>query len=84
MPKPKEGMKFEEAFARLEGIVEDLEKGNATLDQAMKSFEEGIALAKWCMKKLNQEEARLKVLIKTEEGTFKLDDRSIPDDNPSG
>ena len=39
-----EEMTFEEAGARLEQIVKDLEKGDAPLDEMLKLYEEGTAL----------------------------------------
>lgn len=66
-------MTFEEAYRRLESIVENLEKGESTLEEALKAFEEGMKLAQFCTEKLSQAEARLKKLIKTENGTFRLE-----------
>ena len=71
--KKKENIGFEEAFQKLERIVESLEKGESTLDAAMKSFEEGMAMAKLCAEKLNMAESRLQELIKNENGSFQLD-----------
>ena len=40
--------KFEEMMQELEQISQDLEKGDLSLDESMKKFEEGIALSKKC------------------------------------
>ena len=40
--------KFEEMMQELEKISQDLEKGDLSLDESMKKFEEGIALSKKC------------------------------------
>ena len=45
-------MKFEEALKKLEKIVDDLESGNLSLDDALDKYEEGIKLSKMCAKKL--------------------------------
>ena len=37
-------VKFEEALARLETIVSELERGDLTLDDSMRIFEEGMKL----------------------------------------
>lgn len=66
-------MTFEEAYRRLEAIVESLEKGDSTLEEGLKAFEEGMKLAQFCTEKLSQAEARLKKLIKEENGTFHLE-----------
>ena len=39
-------VKFEQAMARLETIVSELEKGELSLDESLKIFEEGIKLSK--------------------------------------
>jgi exodeoxyribonuclease VII small subunit len=44
------GVKFEQAMARLEAIVGELEKGDLPLDESLKIFEEGIRLSKSCLK----------------------------------
>jgi exodeoxyribonuclease VII small subunit len=52
-------LSFEEALAQLEEIVSLLERGDASLDQAIAAYEKGTALKLHCQKRL--EEARLKV-----------------------
>jgi exodeoxyribonuclease VII small subunit len=64
---------FEESFRKLESLVEILEKGESTLDEAIQMFEEGMELAKICTDKLNQAEVRLKKLVKIENGKFSLE-----------
>ena len=39
---------FEKALEQLEGIVEDLESGDLSLENSLKSFEKGIKLARQC------------------------------------
>ncbi len=62
---------FEEAFRRLEIIVQTLEKGESTLDESIKAFEEGMKLVKICSDKLNEAEVRLQQLVKN--GGFHLE-----------
>ncbi|MGE5581516.1 MAG: exodeoxyribonuclease VII small subunit [Bacillota bacterium] len=54
---------YEEAVARLEEIVQQLEAGNLTLDASLALFEEGIGLAKYCAEKLDAAEGRLQILL---------------------
>lgn len=68
-----EELRFEDAFRKLEAIVETLERGESTLEEAMKAFEEGMELAKTCSIKLNEAEARLQQLVKGENGEFQLE-----------
>ncbi len=63
-------MSFEAALARLEAIVRMLESGNAALDESLSVFEEGIALVKMCNEKLEAAEQRIKILTKTEDGSY--------------
>ena len=64
---------FEKSMERLEKIIEDLESGNLTLDESIKTFEEGVDISKKCHQKLNEAETRVKQLIKNESGEFELD-----------
>ena len=59
-------IKFEEALDRLEKIVEKMEGGGLTLEQAIKLFEEGSALRKFCEEKLRETERRVDQIIKKE------------------
>ncbi len=65
---------FEESLRRLEKIVDELEQGDVPLDDALKMYEEGIALSKSCTEKLTQAELRIKKLSKDMEGAFHLVD----------
>lgn len=56
--------KFEEAMKRLEHIVASLEKGNLSLDESLKMFEEGMKLLHFCSRKLEEAEEKVTVLIK--------------------
>jgi exodeoxyribonuclease VII small subunit len=64
---------FEEAFRKLESIVNTLEKGESTLEESMRLFEEGMELSRFCSSKLNEAEKQLLRLVKKEDGDFKLD-----------
>ncbi len=59
---------FEDAMKELEDIVKRLESGDLSLEESLKIFEEGIALSRYCFKKLEQAEKRVSILIKDEEG----------------
>jgi len=56
-------VKFEQAMARLEAIVGELEKGDLPLDESLKIFEEGIRLSKSCLKILEDAEHKVEVLV---------------------
>jgi exodeoxyribonuclease VII small subunit len=65
---------FEDTLGRLEKIVATLEEGDVPLEEAMRLYEEGIAAAKACARKLSQAELALKKLTKDAEGNFTLMD----------
>ena len=65
--------KFEKDLERLEEIVEALEGGGLALDDALKTFEEGIKLAKRCEKALVQAEKRIEVLTANEDGDLEAE-----------
>lgn len=56
--------KFEDSLQRLEQIVDELEKGNVPLEQALKLFEEGVKLSASCRGELEQAEGKVEVLLK--------------------
>lgn len=58
-----ENLSFEEAFTELEEVVQQLEAGDLTLDQAMALFERGMALATYCNTRLDSAELRVQKLI---------------------
>jgi len=54
-----EALSFEEALSQLEAIVDQLERGDVSLDKAIDAYSRGMALKGHCQARL--EEARLKV-----------------------
>lgn len=66
------GVKFEQAMARLEAIVGELEKGDLPLDESLKIFEEGIRLSKNCLKVLEEAERKVEILIQDKNGKKQL------------
>ncbi len=56
-------MDFEKKLGRLEEIVQKMEKGDSSLEDSLKFFEEGIKLSRECHTRLNEAEAQVKMLI---------------------
>jgi exodeoxyribonuclease VII small subunit len=56
-------VKFEDALGRLETIVQTLERGDLSLDESLKAFEEGVKLSKNCLKLLDDAERRVDILL---------------------
>lgn len=65
-------IKFEEALKKLEKIVEDLEKGDLSLDEALKKYQEGIELSRLCNQRLENAKKKIDVLTKNKKGEFEL------------
>jgi exodeoxyribonuclease VII small subunit len=59
---------FEKSLARLEEVVRRLESPQLSLDDAMKLFEEGVALSRECQKQLEDAEGRVEILLKNADG----------------
>ena len=55
--------KFEDALEKLEEIVREMEAGELPLDAALKSFEEGIRLIRFCSAKLDETQRRVELLL---------------------
>ncbi len=56
--------KFEDCLQRLEKIVDELERGDIPLEQALKLFEEGVQLSGNCRKELEGAEGKVEILLK--------------------
>lgn len=59
---------FEQGLARLDEILNRLERGDVPLEESMKLYEEGAALASGCDKALREAEQKVLKLAKTQEG----------------
>lgn len=58
---------FEEALSKLEEIVKQLEKGDATLENLLEKFSEGVDLSQLCLTKLNAAERAVDMILQQEE-----------------
>jgi exodeoxyribonuclease VII small subunit len=65
-------IRFEEALKKLEKIVEDLEDGDLSLDEALKKYQEGVELARVCNQRLESAKKKIEVLAKNKKGEFEL------------
>ena len=66
-------IEFEAALKKLESIVQNLENGDLSLEQALKQYEEGVKMADICTKRLTEAQKRVEVLVKTNAGKFKTE-----------
>ncbi len=65
--KKPENMDFESALAELEDLVNQLEEGDLSLEQSLKSFERGIQLVRAGQHKLTQAEQQVQILQQQDE-----------------
>lgn len=64
---------FEDSLRNLETIVDKLEKGDLSLEESLKLFEEGVGLSATCKKELEEAEGKVETLIKQRDGSFKTE-----------
>ena len=63
MPKKKNTTLFEDSLAELEQLVNQLEQGDISLEESLKSFERGVNLTRTCQKALQEAEQKVQILI---------------------
>lgn len=62
MPRKKKSPDFESSLNQLETLVEQMEQGDLSLEDALQSFEEGVRLTKECQSILDQAEQKVQLL----------------------
>lgn len=58
----KPPVSFEAALQELEGIVQTLESGGASLEDSLKAYERGMVLRNYCQETLGQAEQKIRIL----------------------
>jgi exodeoxyribonuclease VII small subunit len=66
-PETPEPLRFEEALARLEMIVQELEGKDLSLEDTLARYEEGSRLVRECAQRLGEAEQRIRSLSAAEE-----------------
>jgi exodeoxyribonuclease VII small subunit len=70
--KNSQELKFEEAIADLQQVVEQLESGDLSLEDSLAAFEKGVGLVRYCNEKLSEVEQKVELLVKDKEGQLQL------------
>jgi len=65
-------LKFDEAIADLEQVVEQLESGDLSLEDSLAAFEKGVGLVRYCNQKLSEVEKKVELLVKDKQGHLRL------------
>ena len=68
---------FEEQLTALESVVERLERGDISLEESVKLFEEGLKLSNACKKELEAAEGKIELLVKQSNGEMKAVDMDL-------
>ena len=63
MPKKSTLPDFEAALSELEKLVEKMESGEQSLEEALAAFQRGIALTRTCQQGLKEAEQRVEKLL---------------------
>jgi exodeoxyribonuclease VII small subunit len=66
----REELSFEAGLKRLEEVLDSLEHGDLALEEAMRAFEEGVQLVRFCHNKLDEVEKRVELVLKDDTGRF--------------
>ena len=64
MTNKSQDLPFEEAFSKLEAILEKMNQPNLSLEDSINYFEEADRLIKHCSIKIEQAEKRIEVIVK--------------------
>lgn len=59
---------FEKSLQELEKLVEAMERGDLTLEESLKQFEQGIALTRACQQALAKAEQKVQILTQNNAG----------------
>ena len=69
---------FESALKQLDEIVQALESEDYPIEEALKKFEEGIALSQFCSQKLDETERKINILLRDQDGA--VQSKPVDDD----
>jgi len=74
---------FEEQLTALERVVEQLERGELTLEESVKLFEDGVRLSKACKQELDAAEGRIEVLVEQGNGKMRAAQLAVDEEEES-
>ena len=73
--------KFEEQLTALETVVDRLERGELSLEESVRLFEEGVKLSNACKQELEAAEGKIQVLVEQSQGRMKVADLVLEDED---
>ena len=78
----KDAESFETGLEKLEGIVDKLERGELSLEESLKLYEDGIRLSRMCHERLQDAEGKIELLMKNARGDLQPDAAGEPRSKP--
>lgn len=79
MATKKKAINFEHSLAQLEQLVNAMESGEMSLEESLKSFEQGVKLTRECQQALQEAEQKVELLLQNSKG--ELQRTAFTDDN---
>ncbi len=76
--------KFEDKLNALEAVVERLERGELTLEDSVRLFEEGVGLSNACKLELEKAEGRIQILVDTQGGGVQVAEMDVEKEEVGG
>ena len=76
--------KFEEQLTALESVVERLERGDLSLEDSVRLYEEGVKLSDACKKELEAAEGKIQILVEQRNGAMKVAKFNLDGDAEEG
>ena len=72
-------LSFDEALVRLEALVDEMERGELSLEAAMKKYAEGSALSRYCLQQLQMAETAVNKVIRESNGALSELELTLPE-----
>lgn len=66
MASKKKAVNFEESLKALEALVNQMEKGDLSLEESLQAFEQGVALTRDCQTRLAMAEQQVRKLVENQ------------------
>ncbi len=80
--KTENTLSYEQAFERLEKILELMNSGKVSLEESLKLYEEAEKLMNFCSSSLSSAEKKIEQLMKNRNGDLALDAKEQPKTEP--
>lgn len=80
MATKKKTIDFEKALSELDRLVTTMESGEMSLEESLKSFEQGVKLTRECQQALQEAEQKVELLLQNSDG---LERKAFTDENES-